>query len=402
MKIINVKEVYNVSQISSSNSKAWEILGELKEGVVGEILYDFKGIELSEPWNNTGFIKFMQDERVYLKVYSDERLKETLELMCSMGNIKTGRVINEDIVAHDDIKPMDKKMLMMVEKALRYIEKDEDNGIGELDVDIIVAQLGSISTVDAIIEAIKRYKEKSGIKKYKLDMGLMDIHVSVIEYIVKKVAELKSVGIEIKVESDDDNVIGLLKTYECMLGKGRYNDKERMGIIKKVIPEGTVGMLSKYKETKSKDSFGRCGDGKPVICRPAIYKGIKEVDGVLYAEFTEYVGTTFMPSMQYELDNDGESHPGLSSKSVVIPLIKLGLCDCFIGELYHFNLPIQLRERDFITTYDYRDDGSIHTVKKSLPEYIKLVLDEFGIVYNRSYLDQSITETYKLLNRSGV
>ena len=76
-----------------------------------------------------------------------------------------------------------------------------------------------------------------------------------------------------------------------------------------------------------------------------------------------------------------------------MPVEQVGLTDKFTGLLYHFNLPIQYSKDDYIQSYCEDEDGVIWQVQLTLPQYIKMVLDSFGVMYNGASLIYAITKT---------
>ena len=84
---------------------------------------------------------------------------------------------------------------------------------------------------------------------------------------------------------------------------------------------------------------------------------------------------------------------------VAIPIEDIGLYDKYLGALYHFNKPIQYEPSDSITTYKINDEGGVITRKATLPEYIKLVLDDFNVRHDGEELLKAIAETNRQLRK---
>jgi hypothetical protein len=155
-------------------------------------------------------------------------------------------------------------------------------------------------------------------------------------------------------------------------------------------------MLTRYEETKGRDMFGRCGSGIPRICRPAIFKGIQKQNGVYSVLFREYRVNTFMTKQYYYLEHDYIEHPGLRDLNTSIPIDNIGIYDSFVGRLYQFSRPIQQSAEESFVEYDIGQDGKIGTIKRTLAEHIKDVLDDFEIEYDEESLNLAITETAKM------
>ena len=69
MREIIVQDVYNVTQISSSNNEAWERLLRIVNESDDDVMLDFRGIQLIEPWNNLLFRKLMSKNNVYIRLH---------------------------------------------------------------------------------------------------------------------------------------------------------------------------------------------------------------------------------------------------------------------------------------------------------------------------------------------
>lgn len=397
MKSMYVSDVYNVTQISKGNNVPWEKLSKIAEEEEGDILFDFDGIELEEPWSNLTFKKLMKNEKVHMKVYSSEKLKDTINLMCLMANYKPNRVINEDIMVPTPVSAQDKRIMALAERFKNEINISQ--GTGVINVCNVVDQLGSTTTVDALEMALLDFAKTSGVKSFEVDTESIFIQINIIERLAALIGTMMDKGIELKILSDDDDTAGCIQTYQCVAGTSKLTAQERVKLFRDNIEPNTVGMLSRFKETKGKDAFGRCGNGVPIVCRPAIFRGIEKKEGKYYLKFTEFNGNYFFTKLHYKLENDMEEHPGLVKVEVSIPIFDVGLCNLFVGSMYHFNMPVQYSDKDYI--YSYSECGSdVVELKRTIPEHIKSVLDDFGIKYNEMPLIHAIGETLRLLQKS--
>mgnify|MGYP000844788877 FL=1 len=392
MKTIKVSDIYNVTQISKTNSDAWERLYKLMENETEDVLFDFKDINLEEPWNNEAFKKFIGNERVHMKIYSSEKIKDTIELACKLGNLKTGRVINEDEIV--EVEPVkDLKQEKLIQNIVNNISIVEDTGM--LYMPDVASQITNHSTVTALEKAIVGFAETTHIKKLAIDTETMFIQVNIIELLANMIGKLKSQGIDVIIMSRDPDISGKINMYRCFSGSRKLTPRERIKIFKETLQPNTVGMLSKFKDTRRVDEFGRKGDGKPIMCRVAIYKGIK--NGQVH--FITFNGKYFFTKLHYSLDHDGEELKNLVTEHYSMPVEQVGLTDKFTGLLYHFNLPIQYSKDDYIQSYCEDEDGVIRQVQLTLPQYIKMVLDSFGVMYNGASLIYAITKTRDFLDK---
>ena len=111
---------------------------------------------------------------------------------------------------------------------------------------------------------------------------------------------------------------------------------------------------------------------------------------------------TFCRKTDYRLDNDGKELEALEEQIIDVNIGELGFKDRYIGERYHFNLPIQYKLDDMKTIYHFVQDGDevdIRTATVTLPMYIRLVLKDFGIKYNEKQLQDDIMITNMVLDK---
>src|SRR5690606_15620841 len=103
------------------------------------------------------FKRFMKNENAYIKVYTSEIIKNTIETMLLLGGMKTGRVINEDIIAEEQIQKDNTKRTAM-DKRIKEEICIED-GSAMINIYNTLNQIGDKSTVDSIEYAIMEYSE---------------------------------------------------------------------------------------------------------------------------------------------------------------------------------------------------------------------------------------------------
>ena len=400
MEEILVSNICPITQISKHNDKPWIKLAAEAERIGEDVLFDFDDINLEEPWNNLEFKKLMQNEHVYLRVYSSDKVKHTIDLMCRMCNLKEGRVENIDRVYVSSGNNINKRMELLIGRIKDIIEVNENDKIAYIHICKTFDQIGSTDTVDAISETVKRFNAETGIVKYIMYTESMFIQENIIEALANLIGDMAKLGVDFKIMSDDPDTAGYIKTYQCVAGSNKLNDLDKVKIFVQFIPLNTIGMLTRYRDTKGKDIFGRKGDGKAVSCKPAVFRGLKKDDDKYLLVFDEYSIKTFVTRKHYEFDHDGEKHPGLSFNRIVIPIKCVGLANKFVGELYHFNEPIQFNPNSMIRTYRQESDGCTVLVDITLPEQIKDVANEFGLNINFDKLDAAIAETKRRIERS--
>lgn len=401
MKKIIVREVYTVDTISKTNNTAWGILIDLLEKNKDEdILFDFKGIQVIEPWNNDTFKKFLSYDNAYMKLYSSAKTVQTINFACKLGGMKTDRFINENIVAAPKIS----KEELMVRKMATELQKYfiENDGTAILEIYKRYDQIGSINTVDYIEAAILMYSNDNGIKNIILDTNNIFIQQNILELIADTIGRAYSKGIVLNVMSKDKDVMNKIGLYQHLASGGSINAEDKYKIAKDSIPKNMVGMLTKYKKSKSVDEFGRYGSGEAISCRVALFNGFcKNRNGVVCLRFTSYNGNTFYTQEHWALENDGETLEKMESEVLTIPIDEVGIIDKYLGSKYHFTNPIQYEEKDSTTMYGVGKDGNIETYSITIPVRIKQVLDDWNIEYDESSLIHAISETERLIVKSN-
>ena len=93
------------------------------------------------------------------------------------------------------------------------------------------------------------------------------------------------------------------------------------------------------------------------------------------------------------LDRDGESHPGLRVDKWRICVVKTGVYDHFLGSRHHISAPVKLADDSDLKVINKVVGDSITSYEVTLPEFIKIVLDDFGVDYNQQSLQKYIEES---------
>lgn len=399
MKTINVREVYTVDTISKTNEKAWSTLIALVENEQEDIMFDFKGIEVAEPWTNDKFKEFVGNEHVHMKLYSSQRTVNTIEMTCMLGGLKTGRFFNEDIVAPPTLSREDKKAMEIAGQLQEYFVKDTENeDTGIFQIYKRFDQIGSINTVDYIEKAIIKYFNETGYKNIVLDTNNIFIQKNILELFANVIGRTLSLGINLNVLSKDKEVMSKIALYQHLAANKNLKINDKYEIAKKQIPHKMVGMLTKYRGSKAVDEFGRHGNGEAISCRVAIFNGFtKNSNNAVCMKFTTYNGNAFYTQEHWALENDGEELSKMMTEELTIPLSEIGLIDKFLGSKYHFSMPIQYDSADSDTIYSLDGEGKVVNTRVTIPMRIKVVLDSWGIEYNEECLNGAIEETERVL-----
>ena len=236
------------------------------------------------------------------------------------------------------------------------------------------------------------------IVKYVLYTKNIHIHDSVLEKLIVFTEELRLEGLEFEFLSDNKDMMDRYHASYVYVNSKYLTVEDKIKIISNIIPKHTVGMLARYKSSRALDKFGREGSGEIIICRAAIFLGFKKVGDVVNAVFLEFNGNTFYTKDHWYLDNDGEVLKRLEKNIVSMDIEDLGIYNKFLGKKYHFMEPIQTDSEGYTTMYKLDENGRVKHEKVSIPERIKLVLDDWGIKYNKELLDKCIEKTHSILN----
>lgn len=396
MKVINVKDVYKGDTISQNNEKAWLGLLELLKMEQQDVLFDFKGVEVYEPWTNNAFKQFISNEQVYMKVYYNKKLATGIDLMCKLGGLKYGRVFNEEAVQVVKEDPMVQNIANQLQQ---YFVTSPNGDTAFMQVYRRFDQISSVNAVKYIEKAILIFSERTGIHNIVIGTAGITVQKEVIKLLIDLIVSMHNKGLMVRIESKDEYVMEKVSIYQNMKTLKRLGVKDREQIIRNLIPIKTVGMLARYRSSKSVDEFGRQGNGEPISIRATIYEGIgKNKDGILSMKFTSFNGNTFYTRDHWSLENDGEVLNRLSTNEHLIPLNEIGIYNEFFGTRYHFYQPIQTTLDGYTTLYSLDDFGRLISSKVNIPMRIKLVLDDWGIEYNKDELLKSIIETKRILN----
>lgn len=393
-KVYIVREdIYKIDRISNS-TKVWEKIHEkiqpdLDNGQ--KVLLDFKGIKLIDIWQNAEFRKLFRNPLVYVRVYDCPKVEASVNAMCIIDGLVSGRIIN----VAPEIVTVDAKKLKIEKRAddLADVMITQGNEL-VLDVSSKYDQLGSDDTAAAIELAILKYfdEHRDARKSVVIVTGNLVIQDNVMKKMADSVVKLNTEGIHVEIDSDIESIVSKLRLYIHKASNKQYTDEEKARMFSRIKPK-TVGLLSYYKCTRASDDFGRSGKGEVVSCRAAMFMGVRRVSGELCVVFMTFNSNTLCTKAHWSLEKDGEEHPGLYPHKEVIRISDIGLEEFFLGRLNHFCSPVQVKDGEKFIMYDTNEDGKLISTYMTTPERIKAVLDDFNIDYNVEALDKAIEQT---------
>lgn len=396
METILVKDIYSVDTISKGNAKAWVKLMEYMKTKTGNVKFDFKGIEVVQPWATPEFKLFMQDERVHLKLWCNENTANSINIMCKLNGFSGERTENEEIVPAKTLSKEELQIIKMSSELQSYF--DIEDGQPVLNIYKRFDQVGVPVTVSYIEGAMKKYAEEHSCDSMKLETRGITVQSSVIENITGLIQKMADVGVNLTINSNDPEVMNKVGMYQSLSNKSIFDDKDKLRLIKANLQIGKVGMLIKYKESKATDEFGRSGKGKTVSSRVAVYMGLKKnKEGLICVCFRSYIGNTFYTHIHWSLEHDNDVLEELEYRDEIIPISSFGMYNDFLGSRFHFIAPVQIRPEDTVTMYGLDEFGKVTYTKYTIPERIKAVLDDWKISYDAESMILYIQKTKELL-----
>ena len=186
------------------------------------------------------------------------------------------------------------------------------------------------------------------------------------------------------------------------IGKQTYTSKEKFDIMRSRLKVNHVGILTKYKDGRAKDEFGRSGKGEKISVRIALFKGFtRDTNDEILAHFQSYNNNYFYTHDHWYLEHDGEELNDLIYDDVYVKIDDLGIYNDFVGARYHFSSAVQYRPEGSVTMYHMESisdtKSSVVGERYTIPERIKAVFDDFGVDYDQESLDAYIESTRKIL-----
>lgn len=403
MKEVNVYKEYGMTSISPNNDIWAKMIVDHLTDEEDTVVFDFNRIRLIQPWKNEIFKTFIADKRVKIKIYTDETTKRTIDMMLKMGNLNydiTDKVENINIIVQTTDTAKVKTIKRLAENVKNVTVYKSDEHLLELLVRKAVTQIGNPETVDGIKMALKQVVEKHpDIRRIRLNYTNVTIQGNMFKLLaaIEKDCEFDKLGIIVEELDTNEDKIKKLAIHRALKDTMNKSISEKIMDIKNDnIKPGAVVMLHMFKETKSKNEFNQMNDGEYAVSRVAIFNGFEKRNNDIVLKFTAYIKDTFCTRRHYYLENDYEELTKMKTKEYRFEVNEIGYADKFTGTRAHFHLPIQFDENDSLTTYK---EGVINVqiIKVTLPEYIKMVLDDNRIKYDADLLLKCIGKTNKYL-----
>ena len=448
---VRVKQLVNLDNLSQG--KSWKLIHDklLESYNEEEVMLDFLGIMVHEPWTIKEFDEILKMKNIYFRFRGNDR--EELDKFCNKIKIKCimqGYLVDRiESVFTEPIRVKTKEELKIDQATKTLYDKfvmNEELQRYEIHLYKLYDQVCSTHTALGLIEAAKQISEKTGVKEFIVVTNRMYIQSNILKLFAENIIALDiDYGITLNFDMTDEKLAKELGLYIYTMVNESYTDFTKLKAILQV-KANTPGLLLKYKGSKAIDEFGRQGKGEVISNRIAIYKGIyyksnaKDYDKLENIELTEdggviadvisighnrkkivtrrlvhidniyilvnsYYGNEFMTKTEIMNNHDGELVDDngddvleLRHEKTFISLNELGLMDKFLGSRYHFMKPIQhSKEENKVIIIGYDDDGKCIKKDCTIPERMKTVFIDWGVPFDGLALEKAIRETNNLL-----
>lgn len=380
-RVVECREHFSIDSLSA-NSRIWKVIVETVREASPEdsIVIDLELVTLlGNTWESVDFqelvvvteekhlnVRFILDSR---QVGYADNLKVYLACEGSKIGVSVGSKgkwkVEDTKVTHNVASENLMKCGELMPDGTFYIKSYEK--YKNITVNTFAHTLG-----DMLSKYSKEYK------KITLDLGLAKIEKSA-RVSISKVCN----------EYENFNIVGEYSdVLDVSINYSKEFSTEEKIMMWRELPDGEVGFLSRYKNSRTLDETGRRGAGEVVESSVAIYRGVVGDEIVMEVVSNDYLYT----KEEWYVDNNGEDFPGLVTNIIKIESSDVGLLGDFLGERCQFLSPVQEEDSQYIDSI-LVENGSVTGIKVLLPVYVKNVLDESELEYNREGLIEAIQES---------
>lgn len=398
------KELYAVDRISQN--KGWIKLREALDALdtKDDILIDFTGINVSDPWDCPDFINILKNPKLHMLFKNKDELVTRIKMTCILNGAYPDNIENIEIEKPKE-KTAEEKKIEQYGEGLRQIFGADERYPGALVIDLgkKYTQLHNTATINYLKYAIDKLHEETGQTHYIAIVGKTNILDNVLELLANIIVKYKSQGIVLEVDLDNPDAETKIGLYLHKATAKVYSIDEKIKFVKEhLVKGGMPGILIRYKKSRSLDNFGRYGKGEVISSRIAIIRGMeyrsKDHTPVIVVE--SYNNDYFFTGQHWLIEHDNEQLQSVRVDKLEISLDELGFLDSFLGSTYHFMEPIPLDDTDNCKVIVAIDEDGKNVIRScTLPERMKYVFDDWGIEYNDKYLDGCIEKTAELQNK---
>lgn len=386
-----LRDFYNVDTISQD--KGWlKIINAVKD-INEPFEIDFTGINVVDPWDLQNFKQLLKNPFVNMKFTNNEEIVSKIKMLCILDGLDESRIVNEEVELPRVKTSEEKKIEKYGTDLIPYFKNRGE--VYEFDVTQKYSQMHSTNTLNYIRYAIDRIAE-NGNSNFLINIGTVSIQPNVLKELSEMIVKYNSEGITLNVNLENEEDI---KNMGLLMHKSteNFDELKKADFFRnnssKLI--GMVGLLLKYKKSRTVDEFGRHGKGEIISSRIAVI-----TDVFMYGTDTaticvdSYNDNYFYTKQQWIVEHDNEEPDCLHKDSLEIDSSQLGFHDLFLGSKYHFLKPLQkdLSENRKVII-GINSDGTNKKKICTIPERIKIVFDDWGVEYNKELLDEYIEQT---------
>jgi len=403
-----LRDLYYVDTISQD--KGWEkVLNALEQYGDQEIEIDFTGINVVEPWTLSSFQMLIKKPNVHLKFTNAEDIVTKIRMMYIIDGLNVDNVVNV-VVEVPKEKTAEEKRNELHGKALIDFFKEQKvvntDGIEET-VSVFNAaekysQMHSTNTLGYIDYAIKKIHEDTGISRFIINLDGVEALNNVLENLASMIVEYKKEGIILDLDITNEENYKAMGLFLHKLSGTDFDEGVKFELLEQFMKEhaNAPGLLIKYKKSRALDDFGRQGGGTPVMCRIAIFKALRGSGKTGSAVFETYNKDYFYTRQHWLISHDNNELNRLVTNQIEVSMEELGFLNEFLGTKYHFIEPIQMNARESVKVIiDIDDEGYNVSKLCTIPERMKYVFDDWGIKYDKKYLDGVIKKTKEHLDK---
>lgn len=393
MVVIELDKLLDINTISKRNSFRFKDIKKKLDEYPDEkeIILDCRYMDIEDKFNED-FKEIVLDKRVKIRAYNKELYSAVNTIACFGGYEQDEKV---ELILIEG-KPFEDKVVTesnrMAEKTRNNIKLE--NGVYRVIVKEVASCIDRLSTLNGLFKAIEDLDKD---KEILFDLSDVVVEDEQLKDFSSRIIKYNQSGYKVEAITNDATALREMSALVALGKVGRMKSAQKVKVLNEEFPVNTAGILTTYESKGSNDILGRSGGGKVSTVLPAIYIGN---DGNK-AKFKVFRLDTFKTAYDYESDNDNEMHPGLRSVIKVLEINELGIGAYCAGHRYHFNLPVQFNEDGFQFTWKESGD-SVRRIRVSLPQYMKMVFDEFREDYDYKIMCDCLRMTKDSLKEKGI
>ena len=410
---VNVYNLFDKLHLSvvtlSGDSDKWSVIKDYVDKIPSTETVDliFHETSLENPLDSPIFIELTEYKNVRFVIYYSNKTCDEIEAFFEFQGLDTSRVIKVENECKEVRAPYSPSKFDWF-RNITTVTPYEDHI--ELKT---VSTTSSISTTNIFMayqDAVKYFENKYKLPATKLTFDFQPggnaSHENTFAFF-DMVNDYREKGVEFNVLNFD--AIELMSKYIYWKKSKMKNatKSQRIKYIDSYLKKNQVVLLERKVRRKVKNALGETS-GLQIYQRPALYKGVQmtgDIKVFMFQTFPVYEFTTKLDHKMKLIDKDeyiedSEDEYILHPEDVCVPVDHLSSMleedKVMLGNEFTVYRCIQTRPGMEESIYD-TVDGKITHVKYILPEFVKKVLDDHEVEYNREELDNDIAESKESL-----